>query len=59
MEEFENLLPFVFGLKDSIDNIGIDSTDEKIMLRNTIITIAHKIYLDKCFEGLAQEAAEE
>jgi hypothetical protein len=58
VEEFENLLPFVFGLKDSIDNIGVDSTDEKIMLRNTIITIAHKIYLDKCFEALAQEAAE-
>ncbi len=58
VEEFENLLPFVFGLKDSIDNIGVDSTDEKIMLRNTIITIAHKIYLDKCFEALAQEEAE-
>ena len=54
-DEFENLLPFVFGLKASIDNVGVDTTDEKIMLRNTIITIAHKIYLDKCFEALAQE----
>ena len=58
-DEFENLLPYVFGLKDSVDNVGVDTTDEKIMLRNTIITIAHKIYLDKCFEGLAQEAEEE
>ena len=56
VEEFENLLPYVFGLKDSIDNVGVDSSDEKIMLRNTIITIAHKIYLDKCFEALAQES---
>ena len=58
VDEFENLLPYVFGLKDSIDNVGVDSSDEKIMLRNTIITIAHKIYLDKCFEALAQEEAE-
>lgn len=55
VEEFENLLPYVFGLKDAMDSIGADSSDEKIMLRNTIITIAHKIYLDKCFEALAEE----
>ena len=54
-DEFENLLQYVFGLKDAIDTVGVDSTDEKIMLRNTIITIAHKIYLDKFFEVLAQD----
>ena len=58
VEEFENLLPFVFGIKDSIDNVGVDTSDEKLMLRNTIITIAHKIYLDKCFDALAQEEQE-
>ena len=54
-EEFENLLQYVFGLKDSIESVGVDSTDEKLMLRNTIITITHKIYLDKCFEALVAE----
>ena len=54
-EEFENVLQYIFGLKDTMDNVGNDSTDEKIMLRNTIITIAHKIYLDKYFEALASE----
>lgn len=54
-DEFENLLYYVFGLKESIDTVGVDSTDEKIMLRNTIITIAYKIYLDKYFEALAAE----
>lgn len=58
-EEFENILQYVFGRKDTLETVGIDSTDEKIMLRNTIITIAHKIYLDKCFEGLAQETRSE
>ena len=50
--EFENILCFIFGLKDSMEEIGVDSTDEKTMLRNTIITVAHKIYLDKCFRAL-------
>ena len=54
-DEFENLLQYVFGLKDTMESVGNDSTDEKIMLRNTIITIAHKIYLDKYFEALATE----
>ena len=58
-DELENMLFYVFGLKDTVDNVGVDSTDEKIMLRNTIITIAHKIYLDKCFEVLARENTEE
>ena len=47
--EFENVLQYVFGIKESLDNVGVENTDEKIMLRNTIITAAHKIYLDKLF----------
>ena len=51
-QEFENVLAFVFGLKDSLDEVGVDHTDEKTMLRNTIITVAHKIYLDKNFSAI-------
>ncbi len=54
-DEFENILQHVFGLKQEIDTVGIDSTDEKFMLRATIITIAHKIYLEKCFAAIAAE----
>ena len=50
--EFENILHFVFGLKDSLEEVGNDKTDEKIMLRNTIITVAYKVYLDKYFAAL-------
>ncbi|MBQ3503411.1 MAG: DUF1836 domain-containing protein [Oscillospiraceae bacterium] len=53
--EFENILQHVFGLKQDIDTVGIDSTDEKFMLRATIITIAHKIYLEKCFAAMTAE----
>lgn len=50
--ELENVLHYTFGLKDSLDTVGTDTTDEKVMLRNTIITVAHKVYLDKCFSQL-------
>lgn len=54
--EFENVLHHVFELKDSMDTIGSEkNTDEKMMLRNTIITIAHKIYLDMCFDAVRRE----
>ena len=53
--ELENVLFYVFGLKSTLDTVGIDATDEKAMLRNTIITVAHKVYLDKYFSRLASE----
>ena len=54
-DEFENTLHYVFGLKPDLASVGMDSSDEKFMLRSTIITIAHKIYLEKCFQAIAEE----
>ena len=51
-QEFENILFFIFGLKDSLDVVGSETSDEKAMLRNTIITVAHKVYLNKCLYAL-------
>lgn len=48
--ELENVVFYVFGLKDSLETIGTDETDEKMLLRNTIIAVAHKAYLNKCLE---------
>ena len=50
--ELENILAYIFGQKLELDNIGSDNTDEKIVLRNIIITAALKIYLGKLFSGL-------
>ena len=50
--EFENILFFIFELKDTLDEVGGDNTHEKTMLRNVIITVAHKIYLDKYFAAM-------
>lgn len=52
--ELENVLRYVFGLKEHLDTLGNDRTQTKNMLRNVIITAAHKIYLDKYFAALHQ-----
>ena len=56
-KEFENILKFVFGLKDSIEEISSRNSDEKTLLRNTAIAIAHKIYLDE-FTAMLKENME-
>ncbi len=58
-EELENILFFVFNVKDTIEDVGVDISDEKLMLRNTIITICHKLYLDQCFVAMERELEEQ
>lgn len=56
--ELENVLDFVFERRSELGTVGVETTDEKVMLRNTIITVAHKFYLDKLLSALrAQEEA--
>lgn len=53
--EFENVLQYVFGLKAEMEVIGEDAGELKVLLRNLIITVVHKIYLEKCFQKLEQK----
>lgn len=53
--EFENVLEYIFGHKSAPEMIGVENTDEKVMLRNTIIAVAHKVYLDKLFAAIREE----
>ena len=46
--ELENVLHYVFGLKDTLDAVGVEHSEEKTLLRNTIITVAHRAYLAAC-----------
>ena len=58
--EFENVMQYVFGLKDEPAVIGEEVSDEKLLLRNVITAVAHKIYLDTCFAAIRRmECAEE
>ena len=52
--EFENMLKFVAGRKDTLNNIETvnveEKTQTKMMLRSTLIAAAHSIFLRSCFE---------
>lgn len=56
--ELENVLFYVFGLKQELDQIGSQNSDEKTILRNTIIAVAHKIYLNKCLSIISSRGRE-
>jgi len=53
--EFEESLRYVFGAQKELSAITDKNFDEKLLVRRTINTSAYKIYLDKCFEVMAQE----
>lgn len=53
--EFENVLQYVFGVKEKMEEIGTEASSAKILLRNTIITVVRKIYLDYSFRNLNRE----
>ena len=54
-EELEMLISYVFGISAELKETGSTSSDEKRMLRNIIITVAHKIYLEKYFNILEEK----
>ena len=47
--ELKNILRLIFEMQDALEPYTQKNSDEKALLRNTIITAAHKIYLDKYF----------
>lgn len=53
--ELENVLEYVFGLKPELDSIGVDSTEEKSILRTAIIAVAHKLYLEQYLSVMQKE----
>lgn len=54
-EEMENILHFRFGLKKSVEDVGITSSLEKEMLRSAITAVSHIVYLNRCFRLLLEE----
>lgn len=51
-EEFENILFHVFGLKDTIEDIGYTKSDEKALFREVIVAASNSIHLTSCFNAL-------
>ncbi len=52
--EFENMLLFMFGVKDSIDEIGETVSDEKTLLCSLIYSAVNVIYMHTYFQLLAK-----
>lgn len=48
-EELENVLFFRFGLKDTVEDIGMTSSVEKEMFRSAITAVCNMIYLGACY----------
>lgn len=55
--ELEDFIFFVFGLRDSVELADADTSDEKMILRNTIIAVAHQTYLNMCLRAIQSEQA--
>lgn len=55
VEELENILPYVFGLKTELDEIGNEHTEYQHMLHNIIMAVSYKAYIDKYYSDLRQE----
>lgn len=54
-EELENLLLFTFELKDTVQIVGEDNTDEKRLLYTCIVAAVQKVYLERCLKVIASE----
>lgn len=50
--ELENTLLYRFGLRQSLDTIGVTESLLKEMLRSAITAVSHIIYLDACLKSL-------
>ena len=51
-QELENMLQYIFGLKDRLEDVGNTASEEKKIMRCAITAMAHVIYLGFCFEKL-------
>ncbi len=53
--ELENHIFYLFGLKDTVDEIGTTSSTTKMMLKSVLISTSHIIYLNSFFQSIDTE----
>ena len=58
-EMFEGLLFYVFGINETMADDDREPTRERIIMRNTVIAIVHKIYLESSISIIGEIAQEE
>ena len=47
--ELENVLHYLFGLKDRPDSVGVTASLEKEMFRSAITAVCNMVYLNACY----------
>ena len=57
-EEMENALGYIFGLKESMEELGETVSDEKNLLRSLTFSSANVIHLNACCDWLRGEKKE-
>ena len=49
-EELENVLFYLFGLKEHAENVGVTASVEKDMFRSAITAVCNMVYLNACYQ---------
>lgn len=57
-EEFENLLQYVYGIRENPAHVGNDNTEEKELMRSALLSVAHKIFLEQYIRILHDQREE-
>ena len=58
-DEFENLLQFVYGVREQPAKVGKDNTEEKELMRSALLSVAHKIFLEQYIRILHYQREEQ
>ena len=53
--ELENILYFRFGVKDTVEDVGVTDSVIKEMLRSAVVAVSYIIHLNACFQKLPRE----
>ena len=56
--EMENIVFYIFGLKDTLDQLGTTESVEKDLLSSLVFSAANVIYMHACMEGFRAELKE-
>ena len=51
-DEMENMLFYLFGLKDTIDSVGVTESDEKSLFTNLVFSAVNVIYINACMKQI-------
>lgn len=58
-DALEQALRSVFGLEAQLPELTVGDGEDKHLLRNVVVTVAHKVYLEKCFSALEGDEGDE